>query len=72
MNTSQVVVRNPSTLINDIPQNIVDNFIQSEHPQTMAFLLSKMTPDMAADLMGKMPEEMQTDVPCPYLPAGTR
>lgn len=51
-----------STLINDIPQNIVDNYIQSEHPQTMAFLLSKMTPDMAADLMGKMPEEMQTDV----------
>ncbi len=51
-----------STLIADIPQNIVDNFIQSEHPQTMAFLLSKMSPEMAADLLGKMPEEMQTDV----------
>lgn len=51
-----------SALIGDIPQNIVDNFIQSEHPQTMAFLLTKMTPEMAADLLGKMPEEMQTDV----------
>ncbi|MFN8388995.1 MAG: flagellar motor switch protein FliG [Bdellovibrionota bacterium] len=51
-----------SALIGDIPQNIVDNFIQSEHPQTMAFLLTKMNPEMAADLLAKMPEEMQTDV----------
>lgn len=51
-----------SALIGDIPKNIVDNFIQSEHPQTMAFLLTKMVPEMAADLLQKMPEEMQTDV----------
>jgi len=51
-----------SALMNDIPGNIVDNFIQSEHPQTMAFLLTKMTPEMAAELLAKMPEEMQTDV----------
>lgn len=51
-----------SALMNDIPGNIVDNFIQSEHPQTMAFLLTKMTPEMAADLLAKMPEEMQTEV----------
>ncbi len=51
-----------SALIGDIPQNIVDNFIQSEHPQTMAFLLTKMAPEQAADLLGKMPDEMQTDV----------
>ena len=51
-----------SVLIGDIPGNIVDNFIQSEHPQTMAFLLTKMVPEMAADLLAKMPEEMQTDV----------
>ena len=51
-----------SALIGDIPQNIVDNFIQSEHPQTMAFLLTKMSPEQAADLLGKMPDEMQTDV----------
>lgn len=51
-----------STLIGDIPSNIVDNFIQSEHPQTIAFLMTKMTPDMAADLLGKMTEDLQTDV----------
>ncbi len=51
-----------STLIADIPSNIVDNFIQSEHPQTIAFLLTKMTPDMAADLLSKMDEDLQTDV----------
>ena len=51
-----------SALINDIPSNIVDNFIQSEHPQTIAFLLTKMTPDTAAELLGKMDEELQTDV----------
>ncbi len=51
-----------SALINDIPGNIVDNFIQSEHPQTMAFLLTKMVPEMGADLLAKMPEEMQTEV----------
>lgn len=51
-----------SALIADIPQNIVDNFIQSEHPQTIAFLMTKMGPEMAADLLSKMNEEMQTDV----------
>lgn len=51
-----------SSLIADIPDNIVDNFIQSEHPQTIAFLLTKMSPEQAADLLAKMTEEMQTDV----------
>lgn len=51
-----------SSLIADIPSNIVDNFIQSEHPQTIAFLLTKMSPEQAADLLAKMTEEMQTDV----------
>ena len=51
-----------SALINDIPGNIVDNFIQSEHPQTIAFLMTRMTPDTAADLLGKMGEDIQTDV----------
>ena len=51
-----------STLLSDIPQNIVDTFVQSEHPQTIAFLLTKMIPDQAATLMASMPEEMQTEV----------
>lgn len=51
-----------SALLNDIPQNIVDSFVQSEHPQTIAFLLSKMPPEIGADLLGKMTDDMQTDV----------
>ncbi len=51
-----------STLLGDIPQNIVDNFINSEHPQTIAFLLTKMPPELAAEMLAKMNEEMQTDV----------
>ena len=51
-----------STLLGDIPRNIVDNFVQSEHPQTIAFLLTKMSPELAAELMTSMPEELQTEV----------
>jgi flagellar motor switch protein FliG len=51
-----------AALISDIPKNIIDNIIQSEHPQTIAFLLTKMTADAAAMLLQQMPEEMQTDV----------
>ncbi len=51
-----------SALINDIPSNIVDNIIQSEHPQTIAFLMTRMGADKAADLLGKMSEDVQTDV----------
>jgi flagellar motor switch protein FliG len=51
-----------SNLLADIPQAIVDNFIQSEHPQTIAFLLTKMTPDQAADMLAKMSPELQTEV----------
>jgi flagellar motor switch protein FliG len=51
-----------SNLLGDIPGNIVDNFIQSEHPQTIAFLMTKMAPDQAAELLGKMSPELQTEV----------
>jgi flagellar motor switch protein FliG len=51
-----------SNLLADIPGNIVDNFIQSEHPQTIAFLMTKMSPDQAAELIAKMAPELQTEV----------
>ena len=49
-------------MIHDIPPNIVDNFVQSEHPQTIAFLMTRMGPEMAAEQIQKMPEDLQTDV----------
>ncbi|MCC6220380.1 MAG: flagellar motor switch protein FliG [Deltaproteobacteria bacterium] len=51
-----------SVLLHDIPPNIMDTFVQSEHPQTTAFFLTKMHPEQAAELLGKMTEEMQTEV----------
>lgn len=51
-----------ATLLTEIPQNIIDGFVQSEHPQTMAFLLSKMGPEQAAEVLNRMPEDLQTDV----------
>lgn len=51
-----------ASLISDMPTNIADNFLQSEHPQTIAFLLSKMPPEKAANMLSKMSEEMQTEV----------
>lgn len=51
-----------STLLADIPQNIADAFVQSEHPQTIAFLLTKMNSEQAATMLQQMNEEMQTEV----------
>jgi flagellar motor switch protein FliG len=51
-----------STIISDIPEKILNAFITSEHPQTIAFLMSKMNPDQAALILQTMPEEQQTDI----------
>ncbi len=51
-----------TTLLSDMPDNIAENFVTTEHPQTIAFLLSKMKPEESAALLTKMNEEMQTDV----------
>lgn len=48
-------------LLGDIPQNTLDNFMTSEHPQTIAFLLANMSPEMAAQALAKLSEEMQTE-----------
>ncbi len=50
------------TLLADIPTNLVDAFISTEHPQTVAFLLTKLAPEISATMLQKMPEEIQTDV----------
>lgn len=51
-----------SAIIQDVPEKILTGFISSEHPQTVAFLLTKMNPDQAAGVLQKMSEESQTDV----------
>jgi len=51
-----------NTLLNEIPQTMVEAFMSSEHPQTVAFLLCKMKPERAAELLAELPEEAQTEV----------
>ena len=51
-----------SALVCDIPPIVLENFIHTEHPQTIAFLLSKMAPETSAELLAKMNEEAQSEV----------
>jgi flagellar motor switch protein FliG len=38
------------------------NFIQNEHPQTIALILSHLSPDQAANVLRQLPQEVQIDV----------
>ncbi|MFO7819978.1 MAG: flagellar motor switch protein FliG, partial [Halanaerobacter sp.] len=38
------------------------NFIQSEHPQTIALILSYLDPEQAATIMSSLPDEKKTEV----------
>jgi flagellar motor switch protein FliG len=51
-----------SAIIAEVPEKILHGFIAAEHPQTVAFLMTKMNPDQAANVLKHMSEEMQTDV----------
>ncbi|NLF24260.1 MAG: flagellar motor switch protein FliG [Deltaproteobacteria bacterium] len=51
-----------SAIIHDVPEKILNAFITSEHPQTVAFLMTKMHPDQSAHVLQTMPEDMQTDI----------
>ena len=51
-----------SSIIAEVPEKILHAFIQAEHPQTVAFLMTKMNPDQAAMVLSSMGEEMQTEV----------
>jgi len=51
-----------SAIIGDVPPNIINAFVGSEHPQTVAFLLTKLNPDQAAGILQSMEEETQTDI----------
>ena len=50
------------SIVKDVPPNILANFIMAEHPQTVAFLMTKLAPGQAAEILEFMPEQMQTDV----------
>ncbi len=51
-----------SVIMQDVPEKILNAFINAEHPQTTSFLMTKMNPDQAAMVLQKMAEETQTDI----------
>ncbi len=51
-----------SAIVADIPEKIITAFVSAEHPQTVAFLMTKMNPDQAAMILQTLNEEAQTDV----------
>lgn len=55
---------NPSgfSLLKDVDPIHLLEFIRNEHPQTIALILSQLTPGQAAQVLGQLPEDVQTDV----------
>lgn len=59
--TSSLQVR-PFDFIRKTDPSQVLNFIQSEHPQTIALIMAYLDPDQSAILLSALPPERQTDV----------
>jgi flagellar motor switch protein FliG len=51
-----------STLLAEVPDRALKPFISAEHPQTIAFLLTKMNHEQAASVLQNLTEEQQTDI----------
>lgn len=51
-----------STILQEVPEKILNAFISAEHPQTVAFLMTKMNPDQAAHVLQTMSDDTQTDI----------
>ncbi|ACB09081.1 MULTISPECIES: flagellar motor switch protein FliG [unclassified Thermotoga] len=59
--TSSLQVK-PFSFVRDTDPVQLVNFLQSEHPQTIAVVLSYLDPPVAAQILGALPEELQTEV----------
>jgi flagellar motor switch protein FliG len=49
-------------MLDNVDPNQLINFIQKEHPQTVAVLLGHMTPEKAANILSQLPAERQVEV----------
>ncbi|MCE5249596.1 flagellar motor switch protein FliG [bacterium] len=49
-------------LLKDVDPIHLLEFIRNEHPQTIALILSQLNPGQAAQVLGQLPEDIQTDV----------
>jgi flagellar motor switch protein FliG len=51
-----------SSIFSEVPEKVLKAFFATEHPQTIAFLLTKMNPEQAARVLQGMRQEQQTDI----------
>lgn len=49
-------------MLKDVDPTHLLEFIRNEHPQTIALILSQLIPGQAAQVLGQLPEDIQTDV----------
>lgn len=59
--TSSLQVR-PFEFVRKADPNQLLNYIQNEHPQTIALILSYLTPTQAAQILSNLPQEKQSEV----------
>jgi flagellar motor switch protein FliG len=52
----------PFDCIRDVDPGQILNFIQNEHPQTIALILSYMRPEQAASILSQLPHHKQVEV----------
>ena len=60
--SSSYVSSNAFEGIDKINPQQLSQFVQNEHPQTIALILAHLTPSSSAELLGSLPEEIQAEV----------
>jgi flagellar motor switch protein FliG len=48
--------------LSQVPEAVLAGYLANEHPQTAAFIMSKINPSFAAKVAGKLPRELRNDV----------
>ncbi|MBI2876003.1 MAG: flagellar motor switch protein FliG [Candidatus Tectomicrobia bacterium] len=51
----------PFQSLKEVDPKIMANFLQAEHPQTMAIILSHLEPEQSSAVLKELPEELQVD-----------
>src|ERR1700745_3844518 len=48
--------------LSQVPEAVLAGYLVKEHPQTAAFIVSKITPSHAAKVSGKLPCDLRNDI----------
>jgi flagellar motor switch protein FliG len=48
--------------LSNVPESVFASFLVKEHPQTAAFIVSKITPVCAAKVIGRLPRELRNEI----------